>query len=225
LATHGKRGSKIILCTDGLANIGLGVLESSYDITKSFDFYNRIGDIAVGKGVSISIITIKGQACKVDALAPLTDKTAGQILRVDPTNFDLSSLASNNLIATDVKIKALLHEGLAFQGQEAKDLHNNKSILKKDVGSVSDKNEAYFQYRIKNIEELQLEDINLEELEFLPLQAQISYTDLKGNEYVLVVSRKKDLTKDQKEAVKGIKAEILSNYAEKQSANLILAGR
>ena len=59
----------------------------------------------------------------------------------------------------------------------------------------------------------------------MPLQAQISYTDLDGNEFVFVISRKQDLTKDHKEAEQGIKADILSNYAEKQSANLILAGR
>ena len=124
-----------------MANVGIGALESAQEVIKSAEIYDRIGDIAVGKGISISIITVKGQACKVDALAPLTDKTAGQILRVDPTNFDLSTLASNNLIATNVRVKALLHEGLAFENQEAKDLYNNNSILKKDIGSVSIQNE------------------------------------------------------------------------------------
>lgn len=98
-----------------------------------------MGDIAVEKGVSVSIITVKGQQCQVDALGPLTDRTAGQILRIDPANFDLSKLAANNLIGTDVKLKAIIHEGLTFKNDNQQ--NNNESILVRHIGSVSDKSE------------------------------------------------------------------------------------
>jgi len=225
LAMQGKRGSKIILCTDGLSNVGLGTLESANKLQEAQEFYQRVGDLAVGKGVSISIITVQGQACKVDALAPLTDRTAGQILRVNPANLDLKVLASTGLIATDVKIRGIIHEGLAFKNERAEHLHNNNSILFKDIGPVSNQNQAYFEYRVKATEELQESGVNLDELEYLPLQAQITYTDLQGNEFALIVTRKQELTKDQNEAEKGIKADILAAYAEKQSAHLILEGK
>lgn len=46
--------------------------------------------MAVNNGISISVVTIKGNACKVDMLGPMTDRTAGAIVRVDPANLDFS---------------------------------------------------------------------------------------------------------------------------------------
>ena len=137
----GKPGSRIILCTDGLANAGLGSLSGSTVSKESQAFYEKVGDIAVDNGVSVSIITIQGNACRVDALGPLTDRTAGTILRVDPTNMDLSEMAANSIIATNVRLKAIMHEGLAFQNEDPIHLTNNGSILVKNVGSVSENNE------------------------------------------------------------------------------------
>lgn len=125
----GKPGSRIILCTDGIADAGSEL------------FYERIGNIAVDSGVSISIITVEGNACRVDALGPLTDRTAGTILRVNPANMDISEMASNSLIATNVKLKTIMHEGLAFANESPANLVNNGSILVKNVGSVSENNE------------------------------------------------------------------------------------
>jgi hypothetical protein len=222
---RGHPGSRVILCTDGLANRGLGSLGSGDLSNASRAFYERLGDIAVDNGVSISIITIQGNACRVDALGPLTDRTGGTILRVDPTNMDLSEMASNSLIATNVSLKAILHEGLAFEHEDSAHLHNNKSILEKKVGSVSENNEAYFEYRVKGLKDLQEAGVNLDETKSIPLQSQITYTDLKGNEFVRIISKQQELTKDQEEAQKEVKAAILTNYVQKQSANLVLNGK
>jgi len=92
----------------------------------------------------VSVITVKGNVCRVDALGPLAEKTGGTITRVDPANLDLSDVASNNLIATNVMLKVIIHEALTFQNEDAQNLHNNKSILTKNVGSVSESNEYAF---------------------------------------------------------------------------------
>ncbi len=47
-------GSKVIICTDGMANVGLGSLEGVDDSeekrTKTEEFYTAISDMAVDKG-------------------------------------------------------------------------------------------------------------------------------------------------------------------------------
>jgi len=139
---QGRRGSRVILCTDGLANVGLGSLGGSGEVSApAREFYERVGDLAVECGLSISIITVEGNACRVDALGPLTDRTGGTIIRVNPANVDLSEITSNSLIATDVILKVIMHEGLVFEHQDSSHLHNNGSILIKQVGSVSVNNE------------------------------------------------------------------------------------
>jgi len=51
------RGSKVVLCTDGLANVGLGNMEAETSGTRSetqsrhpADFYEDIGRLAAEKG-------------------------------------------------------------------------------------------------------------------------------------------------------------------------------
>jgi len=60
--------------------------------------------LAVEHGVSVSMVTIKGNACKVEMLGPLTDRIAGIITRVDPEELDLSKLTKDETIATKVEL-------------------------------------------------------------------------------------------------------------------------
>lgn len=45
-----KKGSQVLVCTDGEANRGLGALNKKRSIREARDFYNEIIDIAVSKG-------------------------------------------------------------------------------------------------------------------------------------------------------------------------------
>lgn len=46
LASQGNPGSKVIICTDGLANIGLGNLEDPTSLKESEKFYSEVGEYA-----------------------------------------------------------------------------------------------------------------------------------------------------------------------------------
>lgn len=86
-------------------------------------------------------------------------------------------------------------------------------------------NRAYFEYRVKGIDDLKEAGVNLDEMKFIPLQSQITYTDLKGNEFIRIISKQQELTKDQQEAEKEVKASILTGYVAKETANLALQGK
>jgi hypothetical protein len=58
VASKGSPGSSVILCTDGLANIGIGQLEPYDELKKQF--YVNLGEEAKAKNISVNIITIKG---------------------------------------------------------------------------------------------------------------------------------------------------------------------
>jgi Mg-chelatase subunit ChlD len=61
LASRGAVGSKVILCTDGEANVGIGG-NNSMD---SHGFYERMAAHAKTKRVMISILSLKGDKCNV----------------------------------------------------------------------------------------------------------------------------------------------------------------
>lgn len=73
LATKGKPGSMVIICTDGLANIGFGAL----DDPSSVEFYEKLAGVAKENAISVSLLTIKGEGCKVEVLGKLADETKG----------------------------------------------------------------------------------------------------------------------------------------------------
>jgi len=75
------------------------------------------------------------------------------------------------------------------------------------------------------MKELQQAGISLEYTKSIPMQSQVTYTDMKGNQFVRVISKQQGLTQDQKEVKKGVKANILSGYVQTESANLVLQGK
>ena len=69
IAEKGSPGSSLILCTDGLANIGIGQLDPYTEEKKHF--YAELGEQAKSKNVTVNIISIKGEGCKVEAIGQL----------------------------------------------------------------------------------------------------------------------------------------------------------
>jgi len=66
------------------------------------------------------------------------------------------------VIATNVITKVKLHKGLEFRNENSLSLSEDKSILVKDLGNVTDETEITFEYRLKAIRELvKMEDIDL----------------------------------------------------------------
>jgi hypothetical protein len=81
-----KPGSKVILCTDGLANIGLGSMDTDDGANEeeAEAFYRRVAAYAKDNGVIINVISIKGTTCSMENLGILADTTGGQVDIVDP---------------------------------------------------------------------------------------------------------------------------------------------
>jgi len=88
MASSGKAGSTVVICTDGLANIGLGAFDeckTDEDFQKAEEFYEKVGQLAQTAGVTINVITIEGDECNVDSLSKLAELTGGNVERVNPT--------------------------------------------------------------------------------------------------------------------------------------------
>ena len=88
MAAEGSAGSSVVICTDGLANIGLGAFDecrTEADTTAAEQFYERVGQIASAAGVTINIVSIEGDECNLDSLSSLAELTGGKVERVNPT--------------------------------------------------------------------------------------------------------------------------------------------
>ena len=74
----------VIICTDGLANVGLGCLDTDAKLEESTKFYNEVSALAQEHNIIISVITIKGEGCQIETLGKLSDDTNGNVTRVSP---------------------------------------------------------------------------------------------------------------------------------------------
>mmetsp|Transcript_19780 Transcript_19780/g.16951 ORF Transcript_19780/g.16951 Transcript_19780/m.16951 type:complete len:171 (-) Transcript_19780:520-1032(-) len=167
----GRPGSRLIICTDGMANKGMGNVESQSQSPETKKFYEKVGDYAVDRGISVSVITIAGTQCKIELLGPLTDRTAGTITKVDSTSMSFKETADDAIVATGVNLKVILHSGLAFVNENKASLTNDESILAKTIGNVTDRNETTVEFRLKTKLELDKSSVDLSSLEHIPLQA------------------------------------------------------
>ena len=117
MAIQGNPGSTVVICTDGLANVGLGAFDEAKtesEKEKVNEFYERIAQIAHQGGVTVNIVSIEGAECNIESLSKLAEITGGQVERVNPLNLtkDFANILSLPVIATKVEAKVKLHKGL-----------------------------------------------------------------------------------------------------------------
>ncbi|KAL5010727.1 hypothetical protein ScPMuIL_013032 [Solemya velum] len=231
-------GSKVILCTDGMANTGLGRLDNmSSDIQSDQveKFYRNIGNRAIETGVSISVISIKGTDCKLVQLGRVSDMTGGQVNIVDPMNLteEFSTILANRIIATNIVATFILHKELYFKHEETK-----ASRVVKIVGNATSDTQIMFEYGIKKSfapesicsdqvtesEVLQEETVEKKKPNKLPFQLQIVYTDTEGNKALRVLTQNRKVTRDRNLAERKMNLKVIGKHAAKKSAEIALGG-
>ena len=133
------RGSKVILCTDGLANVGSGsleFLETEEDCDVATSFYSNIAEYlfsflsflswaissppfpifryAKSLGVEISVVTMEGTHCSIENIGMLAEKTGGNVDIVNPVELakNFHTILEETAIATNVLLKLVMHNNL-----------------------------------------------------------------------------------------------------------------
>ncbi|KAH3767756.1 circularly permutated Ras protein 1 [Pelomyxa schiedti] len=216
-----KRGSEVVICTDGLANKGIGSMEfiEVPDQREAIErFYENVGLTAKTNGVVVSVLSIKGSEAGVEHLGTVADATGGAVSMIEPTELtkNFSSILANPVIATHVKAKIILHQGMYVRTDDAK----NASQSTEEIGNVTAESECTFEYGTKPSEEIP----GYDSLEFLPFQVQIEYTKLDGMKCVRIISHKQPITHDLDHAVQDANIEVLGVNAVRQAAKTARSG-
>jgi hypothetical protein len=188
LAAESGQGSQVVICTDGLANIGVGSLEDKKDnkdgVCEVEEFYKNVAVYAKSKGVTVSIITIKGgDESDLETLSHVYTETGGNVNVVEPEEIlkNFSNIFESPVIATNVTVKVKLHAGMEFRNETAINLSENNTLLTRPLGNVNEDSEITFEYRMKDAKVLaNMPEIDLLTIKEIPFQTQIEYTKLNG---------------------------------------------
>ncbi|XP_068164498.1 circularly permutated Ras protein 1 isoform X2 [Antennarius striatus] len=141
-------GSRVILCTDGKANIGLGKMEETPSLSSSITtyFYQQLAQQALQCGVIISVLTFEGTDCCLANVGRLADMTGGRVNMVSTgtvaTEIQVASL--DNVLATGVSAMLVAPEGVYFPYEAG----NNHKFMK-EIGNVTEEMELTVQFAVK----------------------------------------------------------------------------
>ena len=227
LAAKGKPGSRVIICTDGLANVGLGAVTGGAQSAETLAFYEQIGNYAKERGIAIDVLSLVASECRLDMLSPIANLTGGNILRVDPSKLsdDFAALLSERVLATEAILRVQLHKVLEFRGEDADNLKSGGSIMEKPVGNITSESKTTFEYMLKRPDQLKLiEDVDIDNLNQIPFQTQITFTTMEGMRCVRVISMVNEITQKKEEAKEEIVAEVLKANAVQQTGKMAMRG-
>jgi Mg-chelatase subunit ChlD len=158
LANSAERGgSSIMVCTDGLANIGVlsidGVDATSDEAHAQAvrESYAKAGLLARAAGTTTNVVSIEGSDCCMEYLGLLADESGGSVDIVPAIELtkNFASIMSTASIAMCVKATLVLHKGLYVCRDADADEATSSSKLVEDVGSVQDGTEVTFRFGVR----------------------------------------------------------------------------
>lgn len=203
--------SEIILCTDGLSNIGVGNLEKD---SKS-NFYAEIGEKAKSARSIISIMSIEGSNCAMNSLGKCAEITGGRVNILNPFELvaEIQRIAQNPVVADQADIFVITKSHMEIE--ENLPLHK--------INNFS------WNFKFGNIlksTDLLLNLIQSESLtskskkDALPLQIQINYRAPDSSKRILVFSQNLICTDNLEEAEKSCDISVIGQYVVQKAASL-----
>lgn len=216
-------GSRILLCTDGEANLGLGSLSDS----NPQQFYTQVGNLAKEKGIVINLFTFEDAESRINLLMSMVEITGGEIIRVNPAEMadEFSNILSNDIVATNVSLQIKLHKTLCFKNEKAENLTDKESTLKKQIGNATKQTELYAEYGFKKAKIIsKLPNFDINNLKRIYFQSVINYTNKEGSKCIRIITKDQKVEKERELVEKQANFHIVSTNALQKSALIARTG-
>ncbi|MHA1301328.1 MAG: VWA domain-containing protein, partial [Candidatus Helarchaeota archaeon] len=204
-------GGRLILLTDGMANQGLGNLETP--TTSGKKFYEEMADLCINHDVIVEVVGVQSHEgaseLGLDILGRLADKTGGDIFFVTREELQeaFEKMRSVDYLAKNVTVHVITPKN-KMKLRSVSGVAQAKAAGPIQVGAVTKEREVFYE----------LEPIDAIEEEEIPIQTQIMYKDKEGNTHLRIINEKLKTTKDEKEFKKKYDFDVTTTY------NVQLAG-
>ena len=222
-----KKGSTIFLCTDGLANKGIGGLEFNNQKEESKKFYKKIGQLANELGIIINLITFKDEESEINILLEMIKESGGDISRVNPEKIidDFNNILTNKIIGTNTKLTINLNKMLTFKNID-EDLENDGSTYVKNIGNSKENDEYYFEYEFKSAQKIaSFNDIDIEKIKEIYFQICIEYTNEFNEKIIRIITDKTKISTKKEEIEKNANFDVVMNGAIQKQAHLSMQNK
>jgi hypothetical protein len=200
---NGRPGSKIVICTDGMANNGVGAIRNG----QANPFYGDIARLAAEEGTCISVITMEGEDCSMENLGTCADLTGGQVEMVDlqAMSAKVGSMLANRVVGTGLEIRMILGRGADF-GASVSATHLQVGAACVDVrtvGNATSKTDLTFEFTGSSAASAKTS------AGAVPLQVQLRYSMPDGAVVVQVMSATPSISVNRDEAEADINGTVV----------------
>ncbi|XP_069374439.1 circularly permutated Ras protein 1 isoform X2 [Paralichthys olivaceus] len=211
-------GSKVILCTDGRANIGLGEMEQTPSPSLlTPHFYRQLAQQAVDSGVIISVMSFEGTDCRLADVGRLADTTGGRvnIVSIGTIATEIHSASMDNVLATGVTATLVACDGIFFPHEDETD-HK----LVREIGNVTSGLESTFEFAVKPefMEDFLQKDK-------LPFQLQLSFKTRDQHRVTRIITERRPVTSCSRIGAGSFNMAVLGVHGAQLCASLTMEGR
>lgn len=213
----GRAGSKIVLCTDGMANNGVGAIQKNQECP----FYGDIARRAAEEGTVISVVTMEGEDCSMENLGACADLTGGQVEMVDleALSANLGSMLANAIVATGLDMTVIVGGGASLKGDAAASNKGRACATTRVVGNATANTTMTVGLEISQSSECTSGDVRS-----VPVQVQLKFTRFTGEQVIQVFSREQLVTKSRDESEANIDATAIALAGIHSAARLAQHG-
>uniref|UniRef100_A0A3Q1FI70 Circularly permutated Ras protein 1-like n=1 Tax=Acanthochromis polyacanthus TaxID=80966 RepID=A0A3Q1FI70_9TELE len=212
-------GSKVVLCTDGRANVGLGEMDQSRSQPPSDvpDFYGQVAQRAVDSGVIVSVMTFEGTDCQLVDIGRLADATGGQvnIVSIGTVATEIQSASADNVLATGATVTLMGPDGVYFPFVE----ENDHKVVK-EIGNVTRGTEVTFQFAVKP----DFMDAFLQK-NTIPLQLKLSFKTRDQQRVTRIITEQRPVTSSGRVLIGRLNTAVLGVHSAQLCAFLTMEGR
>jgi len=214
--------SEIIVCTDGISNIGVGSLDddiSKEQIEKNKLVYPQLGVLAKKYETTVSVIGLEGSegGCALKAIGSVADMTSGTVNIVQAIELmtQIVKIAQKPIVATDVQVKLVSHPRIIWQDQT-----KDSNAVVKEIGNATSETDVAFGFSFKKNAKKDEKKAPTS----LPFQAQIRFTRPDGYKCIRIITKQTKVTNQREEAEKACNVAVVGLNGVQQAAKIALSG-
>lgn len=220
--------AEIYVCTDGLANVGLG---SSQHNGNPKDFFQQAGMIAQKQGATISVIGIEGADVALENVSISAELSSGSVNIVKPLELrrEMRVMAQKRVIAKDVTVTAFLQNPLCFTADliseaNGETLLGKGRVLKREVKAVTDDTQLGFEFQLNEKHRKDLKKLlQAENAAPFIFQIQLEYTKPDGSKCKRIMTKALDFSSSREDAVSAANVAVAGMVAVRRAARLAQA--
>ncbi|MHA1733135.1 MAG: VWA domain-containing protein [Promethearchaeota archaeon] len=206
-------GSKVTLLTDGLANVGMGRIESTPE-KKSRAFYEELGRACLEDGIIVDVIGVQdeggGNQVALNVVGVLSDITGGDMFFITALDIEsaFGSIRSRQYVARDTVMRVYTPPEVVLAGISG--VYLSGDVPKKagapiHLGALDAGREVYLEFKPKG---------KMKRKGRVPVQIQMEYRDQEGAKRVRVIRQEVEVTDDE--------AQFKEDYDANVTGNLVL---